>query len=124
VTSVGKFVLAQAIRLNNPDLIRLVAREAGGLFESGWDMDPLGRQWHPVAWARAASSAWICELLLSMGAEDREIEVPQYNRGFNEEYPCRPPESAINSFGQGPYIPDYHGDIRVSRRTWEWVGKH
>ncbi|KAI2769020.1 ankyrin [Daldinia loculata] len=101
--TVGVSALLYAIRIKNPDIIALLA-DAGvslkGIPDTGFI--PHGDE--------LLSSVWILDLLVSLGVVDLDPEKYQ-------SYQRTPEEDNIR------YQP-MRRRVKISRRTWQWVGKH
>ncbi|KAK1146894.1 hypothetical protein N8T08_002220 [Aspergillus melleus] len=64
---------------------------------------------HPMVIAKTFSAQWIVDFLLSLGAEDREVD----------------PDETPDTFLEDCYsLQMSRGGIRLTKRTWEWVGKY
>lgn len=118
---IGIEALHKAILIKNPAIIswlvdlgvRLDASGMNGTYEFPRRFKRWGANWikerkFPAFSARKFSADWIVELLLSLGAEDPEepwrIRKDVYPEKIIQKQPTR-------------------GGVRITKRTWEWVGK-
>ncbi|CAJ2500130.1 Uu.00g029830.m01.CDS01 [Anthostomella pinea] len=103
--SVGQEALRCAILIKNPTVISLLVR-AGAPLNRGY----ASRGDSPVVWAKTNAAEWIVDFLLSLGAEDREVDEKERNRYRWDE--------------REPQFQMLRGGVRIVRRTWQWVGKY
>ncbi|CAJ2508471.1 Uu.00g134970.m01.CDS01 [Anthostomella pinea] len=103
--SVGQEALRCAILIKNPAVISLLVR-AGTPLDRGY----ASRGDSPVVWAKTNSAEWIVDILLSLGAEDREVDEKERNRHRWDE--------------REPQFQMLRGGVRIVRRTWQWAGKY
>ncbi|KAK2871743.1 hypothetical protein FQN49_002881 [Arthroderma sp. PD_2] len=103
VPGVGTEALAKAIMCKNLPIISM-------LVEAGVPLNGPGIPDDPVYVAKAYSSPWVLDFLFSLGAEDRdypgdqEIEKPDFDGRI---------QPAVES-----------GAARVTKETWQWLGKY
>lgn len=64
---------------------------------------------NPMVIAKTFSAEWIVNYLLSLGAEDREVDLDEKPDTFLED--------CYN-------LQMLRGGIRLTERTWKWVGKY
>ncbi len=96
--------LFQATFKKNPRMISM-------LVDAGISLSGLHFGQPIVTHAKRTSGKWIAEFLVSLGAEDQEIEFDETDGYYTEE--------CIDSS-----YPKTTSRVKVSRRTWEWVGKY
>lgn len=116
-TTLGEFLLIWAIKQKNPRLIKMLVQEAGVPLEIPWDTRSPELRIPPVVTARRESADWICDLLISLGAQDYEVPCVDYDKRFHAEYSGRCGNSKLRLGG-------YLGAIGLSKRTWDWIGRH
>ncbi|KAI1375327.1 ankyrin [Hypoxylon crocopeplum] len=100
-------VLGEAIEIKNPRMISL-------LVNFGIQLDDLDDEYIQVEplIVRAktmAGGCWIADFLLSIGANDEEVDEDERQDNFSED-----------DFDQAPEI----DGVTITRRTWDWIGKY
>ena len=100
--TVGMEALRHAILCKNPTVISLLV-DAGAPLNDGYAAPDL----LPIVMAKMFAAEWIVKFLLSIGAADQEVD----------EDMCEDSESPNGSFLKGLRV-------RVTKRTWEWIGKY
>ena len=104
-STIGMQALERAIITKNPTIISILVAEAGVTINhdipSPWD--------NPIIIAKTYAAQWIVNFLLSLGGEDREFD----------------PEDQCDCFPEDCYTEQIsRGGIRITQRTWEWMGKY
>ncbi|KAI1773876.1 ankyrin repeat-containing domain protein [Hypoxylon cercidicola] len=98
---VGVCALLRAIVNKNPAVITL-------LVDIGVPINYGAEDELPIYLAKNLAADWIVDLLLSLGAEDKEVDLRDRHEGYDED-------------DSGCML---RGEIRLSKRTWEWVGRY
>ena len=103
--TIGMQALERAIIIKNPTIISILVTEAGVSINH----DTPRPQDNPIIIAKTYAAQWIVDFLLSLGAEDREFD----------------PEDQCDCFPEDCYAEQIsRGGIRITQRTWEWVGRY
>jgi ankyrin repeat protein len=102
--TVGVEALQQAIIVKNPRVISVLV-DAGVSLNDGYSRpDEL-----PIVLAKMVAAEWIVDFLLSLGAEDREYDTTYRGDNYSEDH----------------YDTQMRrGGVRITKRTWEWVGRY
>ena len=104
-STIGMQALERAIITKNPTIISVLVAEAGVSINH----DIPSPQDNPIIIAKTYAAQWIVDYLLSLGGEDREFD----------------PEDQCDCFPEDCYAEQIsRGGIRITQRTWEWVGKY
>lgn len=121
--TVGVYALLRAIVLKNPRIISLLVHAgvplAGAQYAS-WDL--------PIVVAKRTPGDWIAEFLLSLGAEDQKVKEDEEEKCYRGPFFCGffldedLKEEILSEENVGWQIAS--GLVRVTKRTWEWVGKY
>jgi len=102
--TIGMEALQKAIIVKNPTVISMLVDAGVPLNDSFPTPDGL-----PMVLAKTCAAEWIVDLLLSLGAEDREIDLHYRSNNYSEDRYDEQME---------------RGGVRITKRTWEWVGKY
>lgn len=95
--------LRKAILIKNPTIITMLVKHGVPLSHTYSD-------YGPIALAKRFAADWIVEFLLSLGAEDEEYDLRnRYEAEYFERVYSSLPERS---------------KVRITKRTWEWVGKY
>ncbi|RDL42245.1 uncharacterized protein BP5553_02224 [Venustampulla echinocandica] len=98
---VGKEALQRAIVVKSPEVITL-------LVNSGVPLNDGYEDWEiPIVWAKQLAADWIVNLLLALGAENRDVDEDT-------------PEDVPQNHWEGMR----RGGVRLTQRTWEWASKY
>jgi ankyrin repeat protein len=101
----GRVALRKAIIAKNPTVISLLV-DAGVPLNDGYN----GPYELPICTAKAGAAQWLVDFLISLGATDEDLE----------DYPTDSPRFLEEDVLRQHLV----GGVRVTRRTWEWVGKY
>lgn len=104
-STIGMQALERAIITKNPSIISILVADAGVTLNH----DTPSPRDNPIIVAKTYAAQWIVDFLLSLGGEDREFD----------------PEDQCDCFPEDCYAEQVsRGGIRITQRTWEWVGKY
>lgn len=104
-STIGMQALERAIITKNPTVISILVADAGVPINH----DTPSPRDNPIITAKTYTAQWIVDFLLSLGGEDREFD----------------PEDQCDCFPEDCYAQQVsRGGIRITQRTWEWVGKY
>lgn len=101
IPRVGHNSLKEAILIKNPTIIRMLVEASVPIDQ---DRDKIPPDEDPVVLAKIYSEDFVVDLLLTLGAKDKELSPRQR---------LLKPSHANPVFG-----------FRMTRRTWEWAGKY
>ena len=102
--TLGMELLQRAVVAKNPTMISILV-DAGVPLNDGY---PIPEE-YPIAMAKTFAAKWIVDHLFSLGAKDREFKKEHREEPYFEE-----------SYD----FQRTRGGVRLTRRTWEWVGKY
>lgn len=101
-SEVGKEALHRAIIVKSPEVIRLLVN-SGVPLNDGYEDNEM-----PMAYAKWFSAEWIVDILVGLGAEDRNFD----------DHWCEDPKEE----NLGAQM--IRGGVRLTQRTWEWASKY
>jgi hypothetical protein len=84
------------------------------LAEHGVPLDGYKYDYLPIVLTKKYTSRWIVDFLLSLRAKDTEVDENDMEESYSDE---EDPD--------GPYHGEMvRGGVRLTKRAWEWVGRH
>lgn len=101
---VGMDALQRSIIAKSPTVIAMLVGAGVPLDESCNFPSEL-----PILIAKRVSAEWIVELLLALGAKDREFDIDRQAENYSED--CYDAQME-------------RGGVKITKRTWEWMGKY
>ena len=102
--TIGMEALKRAIIAKNPTVISILVEAGVPLNHKRQNPDDL-----PIIVAKMDAAEWIVALLLSLGAQDREFDIEYRGSHYSESHYSEQQQ---------------RGGVRITQRTWEWVGRY
>jgi ankyrin repeat protein len=102
--TIGMEALERAIIVKNPTVISILVEAGVPLNHKRQNPDDL-----PIIVAKMHAAEWIVALLLSLGAQDREFDIEYRGSHYSESHYSEQQQ---------------RGGVRITQRTWEWVGRY